>query len=50
MESQQVSGDRREGDLEDWLEILDRDQPRTQTLNPENRLQIETKTILESSS
>lgn len=38
----------KKGDLEDWLEIVDRDQPRTQ--NPENPLQTGSKTILESSS
>lgn len=40
----------REGDPENWIEIFDRDQPRTQSLNPENPLQSGTKTILESSS
>lgn len=40
----------REGDTEDWLEVFDRVQSRTQTLNPENPLQTRSKTILESAS
>ena len=42
--------DGREGDTEYWLEIFGRDQPRTQTLNPENPFQTGTKTILENTS
>lgn len=42
--------DGKEGDTEYCLDIFGRDQPRTQTLNPENPFQTGTKTILGSTS